>query len=64
MNDADWIAIVAVIVPTLGFMGGVGVKMVIGMTRVVDSVERLTGSVEKIAGTVEDHEKRLTKGGL
>ena len=48
--------------PPVGLAAGlacVGVKMIVGMTRLIDAVERLTGASERTAGTVEDHERRL-----
>lgn len=60
MSPADWIALVTVGGTTLG----IGIRLIMGTTRLIDAVERLTCSVEKIAGKVEDHEQRLIRGGL
>lgn len=55
MSAADWIAIAGVSLP----VAAVGLRMVIGMTRLVDAVERLTKSLETVAITVQDHERRI-----
>lgn len=57
MNAAAWIAIVALSLPLLG----IGIKLIMNVTRLIDAVERLSISMEKIAGTVNDHERRLIR---
>jgi hypothetical protein len=60
MTPGDWIAAVPVVVGT----SVIAVRFIMGMTRLVDSLDRLSRSFEAIAGTVEEHEKRLTRAGL
>ena len=51
-------------------MAGIGVRLIVGMTRLVDSVDQLRGQFaadgpfERLAEAVGDHEKRLIRAGL
>jgi hypothetical protein len=60
MDAATWIGLLS---PAI-VLCGIAIMATSKMTRLVDAVERLNGSMEKIAGRVDDHEHRLTKGGL
>jgi hypothetical protein len=60
MTPGDWIAAVPVVVGT----SVIAVRFIMGMTRLVDSVDRLSRSFESIPAIVEDHERRLTEAGL
>ena len=57
MSVADWIAIAAVSLP----VAGVGLRMVVQMTRLVVAVESLSQSVQKFGDRLENHEIRLTR---
>jgi len=60
MNAGDWIA---ASIGGVAFIG-TGVKLVFGMGRLVAAVESMSAAVTTFAERLEDHEKRLTKGGL
>lgn len=64
MNAGDWIALILG-APTLAGGGMVTVlKVTSKLTRIAVAVEQGTEAVKAIAVKVDDHEKRLTKGGL
>ena len=60
MTPALWITAIPVSTGVLL----IGIRMIVGMTRLVDSVDRIGRSMEKIAEQAADHEKRLTRWGL
>jgi predicted phage tail protein len=60
MHASDWIAIVAC---TLTMVGG-GITGVSRLTRIAVAVETLAEAMRAVTARVEDHEKRLSKGGL
>lgn len=58
-SPAAWTALAAVI-STILVLIGVGFRLVMSLTRLVDSVKSLNLSVEKVIGSVGDHEQRIT----
>ena len=57
MTAGDYIALALTAVS----IGGVGIRLVVGMTRLVDAVERLSDASTSVMGRVEDHEQRISQ---
>jgi len=55
MTAGDYIALAL----TMVSIGGVGIRLVVGMTRLVDAVERLSDASTSVMDRVEDHERRI-----
>lgn len=60
MHPAEWIALV----PSVLLGGGGAVGVIVRLTRLIVAVEGLCKAMERVAGKVEEHERRLTQGGL
>lgn len=64
MSTADWIGLV----PSLIVVLGVGIGLIVKLTRLTDSVDRLTKTVGNpehgLVAKVEHIDHRLTAGGL
>lgn len=67
MTGADWVSLVAILLPLLGG-GAVGTAK---LTRIAVATEQLGEALKELASqqqatakTVQDHENRLNKGGL
>jgi hypothetical protein len=60
VNAADWIALLS----PAGVIAGAAVVGTSKLTRIACAVEQLKESMLKVADKVDDHERRITKGGL
>ena len=55
-----WMAVAAVVALVIT-LGGIGVRVTVLLTRLIDSVRSLNVSVENVIEHVGDHESRITK---
>jgi len=55
MTAGDYIALTLAALS----VGGIGIRLIVQMTRLVDAVERLTAASMSITDRVEDHERRI-----
>ncbi len=60
MTGGDWIALASLALSGESVILYGAVKL----ARIADSVDRLEVAMSRVTGTVEDHERRLTGGGL
>ena len=60
MSPADWTGIVLVSLS----VAGVGIRMTVSVTRLVDAVNRLSGVVERLDSRVDQIDSRITRAGL